>query len=246
MMKMESQRQLRKHSKRYSKKDVDRINAIKFKKNGLIGILTRKYISSNITKIIAGTAIKPNQITFFALFLGLIGCVLVSTGQSSYLIYAGIVLFISKVFDSVDGELARVKGLQSKKGAWLDALSDRFKENILIFCITLGLFNQTGEVIVWYYGFIATIGLHMQAVVLEYTGQMDKKALQTTQEDTFLVKLARKIRIKPQFLALQADTYLFFTFVLIVFNKLLYALWFHMIVLNLYWILIVFFVYKAK
>jgi len=166
-----------------------------------------------------------------------------STGGRVNLVIAGVLIFISKIFDAVDGELARLKKMETARGAWLDGISDRFKENLIFFGIALGLYNQTGNVVVWYYAFIAIISIHMLSIVLEHTGRMDKKILQKTQEDTLLVKLARKLGIKPQFLALQADTYLFITYIAIMLNQLMFILWFFMIVMNLYWLTIVVLVY---
>ena len=77
-------------------------------------------------------------------------------------------------------------------------------------------------------------------------GKMDSGILQRTQEGTFIVKIARRLGIKPQYLALQADVYLFITSVLIIANQLKLILWFYMVVMNFYWLIIVFLVYKKK
>ena len=86
----------------------------------------------------------------------------------------------------------------------------------------------------------------MLSIVLEHTGMMDKNALKSTQEDFWLVRLAKKIGIRPQFLALQADTYLFIIYVGIILNQLMSILWFFMIMMNLYWIAIVILVFIKK
>ncbi len=228
------------------KKILNEINKVKYEKNGIIGVFTRKHISTKISLILSKTKITPNQITLFSFIIGIVGIFFLSTGERINLVIAGILIFWSKIFDAVDGEIARIKRMETKTGAWLDGISDRFKENLLFFGIALGLYNQTGDVMVWYYSFIAIISIHMLSIVLEHTGQMDKRALQNTHSNFWLVKLTTKLRIKPQYLALQADTYLFITYSLIILNKLMLVLWFFMIVMNLYWILIVIMVFINK
>ncbi|MBT6774369.1 CDP-alcohol phosphatidyltransferase family protein [Candidatus Woesearchaeota archaeon] len=225
---------------------MDDINKEKYQKNGIIGVLTRKFISTKISSLLAKTRLTPNQITLFSLIIGLIGIYFLSTGERTNLIVAGILIFFSKIFDAVDGELARLKRMETPRGAWIDGISDRFKENLIFLGVAIALYRQTGDVYVWLYAFIAVISIHMLSIVLEHTGMMDKNALKNTQEDFWMVRFAKKIGIRPQFLALQADTYLFIIYVSIILNQLMFILWFFMVVMNLYWIVIVILVFIKK
>ena len=227
-----------------SKEQMDKANKVKYENNGLVGVFTRKYISTRITRVVAQTSLRPNQITFISLLVGAIAVYFLSTGQRFNLVIAGILIFFSKILDAVDGELARVKKLETKRGAWLDGISDRLKENLYFFGIALGLYNQTGNVMAWYYAFVAAMGVHMLSIVLEHTGIMDKIVLKNTHGDFWLVRFARKFGIKPQYIALQADTYLFVLYAGVMLNQLMFVLWFFMIVVNLYWLAIVVLVYK--
>lgn len=229
-----------------SKEQLDKANASKYEKNGIIGVFTRKYISTKITALACRTSLKPNQITFISLFIGITASYFLSTGQRLNLVIAGVLIFFSKILDAVDGELARVKKLETKRGAWLDGISDRLKENLYFFGIALGLYNQTGDVMAWYYAFIAVIAVHMLSIVLEHTGIMDKTVLKNTHSDFWLVRFARKLGMKPQYIALQADTYLFVLYVGVILNQLMFVLWFFMIVVNLYWLAIVVLVYSKS
>src|SRR3989344_4468809 len=227
-------------------KQLEQANALKYEKNGIVGVFTRKHISTRITALVCRTALMPNHITFISLIVGITATYFLSTGERINLIIAGILIFFSKVLDAVDGEVARVKKLETKRGAWLDGISDRLKENLYFFGIALGLYNQTGNVMAWYYAFVAVIGVHMLSIVLEHTGMMDKSILKSTHGDFWLVLFARKFGIKPQYIALQADTYLFVLYMGVVFNQLMFVLWFFMIVVNLYWLAIVVLVYKRS
>ncbi len=226
--------------------DLEQINQVKYQKNGIIGVFTRKHISTKISSWLAQISITPTQITFFSLLLGISGIYLLSTGERYNLIAAGLLIFLSKIFDAVDGEVARLKQMCTPRGAWLDGLSDRFKENLLCLGLALGLYHQTGEIAVWYYSFLGIIGLHMLSLVLEHTGRMGKEVLGQAHQEFWLVKFAKKIRLKPQYLALQADTYLFVIYVSIILNQLWFTLWFIIIAINLYWLAIVIVIYRYK
>ena len=227
-------------------KQLEQANAIKYEKNGIVGVFTRKHISTRITALVCRTELKPNHITIISLLIGILATYFLSTGERINLLIAGILIFFSKVLDAVDGEVARVKKLETKMGAWLDGISDRLKENLYFFGIALGLYNQTGNVMAWYYAFIAVISVHMLSIVLEHTGIMDKGMLKSTHGEFWLVRLVRKLGIKPQYIALRADTYLFFFYVGVLFNQLVFVLWFFMIVVNLYWLAIAVLVYKKS
>ncbi|HEY5268134.1 MAG TPA: CDP-alcohol phosphatidyltransferase family protein [Candidatus Saccharimonadales bacterium] len=72
--------------------------------------------------------ITPNMITISGLLLHLIvaWCII-----DNKLILAAILLIIFGLFDTLDGELARLQKKQSAIGSLLDASTDRFKEVIL-------------------------------------------------------------------------------------------------------------------
>ena len=81
------------------------------------------------------TPITPNQVTLLSLFTALIGLatLLLCPGQVG-LIAAALVLHLAFVLDCVDGQLARIKGLSSPVGAYLDFLVDELKAVLLIAC----------------------------------------------------------------------------------------------------------------
>jgi len=86
-------------------------------------------------KIISKTKITPNQLTIIGMFLGLIVTVLVIIDYNKYLILSGAILVIRNGFDCLDGELARLKRLESDLGGKLDTISDRYTELIISWSI---------------------------------------------------------------------------------------------------------------
>lgn len=73
--------------------------------------------------------LTPNQVTVISIFFAL---------ASAYYLYIGdilmglIMLIISGYLDLVDGAIARAKGLVSKTGAYIDTITDRYVEIILL------------------------------------------------------------------------------------------------------------------
>jgi phosphatidylglycerophosphate synthase len=218
--------------------EIRKVDDFKFKKNGIIGILTRKYLACHITNFFCKTNITPIQVTGIGFLITILAVMLILTAEPTYLIIAGILLYFSKVFDSVDGQLARVTKRTSDKGAWLDNIVDRFKEITIIFAITFALFQQTSNGQVWIYGILALISVYMLSVVLSTSGKTDENKLRETHNKFFLTKFVKKMGISTQFLAIQSDTYLFITALLLIFNQLLIALMFFAIIINLYWLAI--------
>jgi archaetidylinositol phosphate synthase len=72
------------------------------------------------------TGVTPNQLT-------LLGTVLVMGSALAYVKHErawilGVSVALLEMFDNLDGALARVSGLRTRFGAYLDAVTDRYKE----------------------------------------------------------------------------------------------------------------------
>ncbi|MEY2663979.1 MAG: hypothetical protein RIR35_787, partial [Actinomycetota bacterium] len=109
-----------------------RLQAASREDDGFFSTLILRKISRRITSVLVEKNVTPNTVTLFSLIIGFISAYAASQGR--YLI-GGLLLLLSLIFDCVDGEIARYKSEFSALGAWLDALSDRFKEFIYIFAL---------------------------------------------------------------------------------------------------------------
>lgn len=96
-------------------------------------------ISLRITRVVCRFPITPNQITAVSVVLGLAACALVARGDRVSLAWAGLLVFASLMFDSVDGELARIRHMGSKAGMWLDNLADDLVDTTLLVCMGAGI-----------------------------------------------------------------------------------------------------------
>lgn len=101
---------------------------------------------------IKNTGILPNHLTFLSFILGLAAVGIMIQRYSTFRTSASILLFLSLVFDSADGQLARLKRITSSFGYWFDKITDRIKESLVIFAITYVAYNQTSRIEIWYLG----------------------------------------------------------------------------------------------
>ena len=77
---------------------------------------------------LSGGRLTPNGVTWFGFAMHIPIALLIASNQ---LIWAGILLIIFGLFDTLDGELARLRNMVTNGGGFLDASTDRFKEVIL-------------------------------------------------------------------------------------------------------------------
>jgi len=114
-------------------------------KDGFLARHLDRRLSRFVSKRLSHTRVVPNQITLTGVAIGLIGALLLSRpGYWPQLI--GSLLFLSfAVMDGVDGEVSRLRLLDSQFGYYLDMITDNVV-NVAIFSgIAFGLYHDTGD-----------------------------------------------------------------------------------------------------
>jgi phosphatidylglycerophosphate synthase len=87
-------------------------------------------ISRPITRLLVGTPITPNQVSYAVAVIGLLGCWFTARpGQQNLVIGAALVL-VAGFIDGCDGELSRLRLTSSKYGAWLDTIVDELTTTV--------------------------------------------------------------------------------------------------------------------
>lgn len=104
-------------------------------------------LSRFLAKLLSKTKIHPNYISMFGLLSTLGTSILIVAiypiiGLRSKL-YIAVALYVAYLLDKTDGDLARLKGLASVRGAYLDSFLDRIGEVMLFiaFVIATGFSN---------------------------------------------------------------------------------------------------------
>lgn len=112
------------------------------------GFMARHFdrrISQFFSKRLVQTNIKPNQVTLIGVSIGLTAAFLLSL--SSYWAHLlGALLFVFCVIvDGVDGEVARLKLMESRFGHYLDITTDNLVHVAVFVGIAFGLYHGTGN-----------------------------------------------------------------------------------------------------
>jgi len=84
--------------------------------------------------------LHPDAVTIIGCVMHIPIAVLIAIGH--YDLLAAVLLIIFGLFDTLDGELARLQKRSSPRGMLLDASTDRFKETMLYTGIALALANS--------------------------------------------------------------------------------------------------------
>ncbi len=97
----------------------------------ITNVVYRRF-SRPIARFLMKFDVHPNTITYFAFALGLFSAYVIASGR----VYEGVaLLFISQIFDCVDGDLARLANKTSRYGAFIDRVFDRFVDAAIIIAI---------------------------------------------------------------------------------------------------------------
>lgn len=123
--------------------------------DGFIARVVNRRISGPMTRRLLRTGMTPHLATVLAFLATLVAAGLIATGERWGLIAGGLGVMLGSALDGVDGELARVSGRASRRGATLDTLLDRYADLAVI----LGLIAATTPTTtVWAWGFAAACG----------------------------------------------------------------------------------------
>lgn len=99
--------------------------------------------------------VSPNTLTVLGLVFIVIGSVVLLSG---FMLTAGVFILIGNICDALDGYLARKYNQQSRFGAFLDSVIDRYSDIIPMFSI---LYFFKDDVLVFLLTSLAIIGSYM-------------------------------------------------------------------------------------
>ncbi len=92
-----------------------------------------------IARALAGTRISADEVTLWALVAGLVGGQLFLYPDRRLNALGFLMWVVSDVFDSADGQLARLRGASTRFGRALDGISDSLRFAYLYLCLLLRL-----------------------------------------------------------------------------------------------------------
>jgi archaetidylinositol phosphate synthase len=96
----------------------------------------------NIGKVFASTGLSANFWTAVGLGFAFASSIVYGIHMQYSFIWGGILLLISGFFDIVDGQVARITGKTSKRGAFLDSVFDKIAEVAIFLGILVGGYSE--------------------------------------------------------------------------------------------------------
>ena len=143
--------------------------------DGVISKHLNRSLSLQISRILFRLPITANQMTGLTLLVGLVGayCAVKINFLMAFLIFQ-----ITSILDGCDGEIARLKFQKTKKGAWLDTVSDNIIYVTFIFCFGWGM-AEFYSYPIYLYITLLILALVSLALVIMYS-YLKKKNLEGT------------------------------------------------------------------
>ena len=111
-----------------------------------------------LTRMFLNTPISPNQITLISFLFGLMSAFLFFQGNYESSLIASGLLVLSTWIDGADGEIARLKFMESDIGKKLDIYCDNIIHFLVFTSIGCGAYFKSGETLFLYFGGLAGLG----------------------------------------------------------------------------------------
>jgi phosphatidylglycerophosphate synthase len=112
--------------------------------DGFYAQLNRR-ISIPISRQLIKWPVTPNMVSLFTLAVGLASSLLLATGGYWYMLAGALLSLGASILDGCDGEVARLKLMESDFGCWLETACDYLYYLFLLIGLMLGLERTSGS-----------------------------------------------------------------------------------------------------
>ena len=123
--------------------------------DGYVSKYINRRLSEPMAHLLARTRITPNQMSWAAFCIAVLSFVSFIFNQN---IIAGLLVQLSSVVDGIDGSVARLKGMTSAFGGFLDSMLDRYADILIVLGLTLWSMSHEIYPGIWLVGFLAIAG----------------------------------------------------------------------------------------
>ena len=121
-----------------------------------------------VERIFMKMGMPPTPVTLSSIIFGVLSVIAFLFGGFNGFLTGAILLQLSYILDCADGQVARLKNMQSDFGGTLDFISDLAVEMPLYFAITFALYKEFATVWIWVVGFAVIYGIFMSHYLLRY------------------------------------------------------------------------------
>lgn len=124
--------------------------------DGYVSRYVNRRASEPMARLLARTRATPNQITWAAFGIAFLAFMSFIYGLN---IIGGLLVQLSSVVDGIDGSLARLKGMASAFGGFLDAVLDRYSDVLIVLGLSWWSLSHEAYPGIWLAGFLAIAGI---------------------------------------------------------------------------------------
>lgn len=101
-------------------------------------------MSLPLSKLLIRTSLTPNAVSVLINLIGVLCGPFYALGHA---VLGALFMQAATVLDRCDGEVARIKLMETKKGQWVDTISDQFTVLSFLIGVPVGYYLQTGSTI---------------------------------------------------------------------------------------------------
>jgi len=150
-------------------------NSLRKPTDGFLSRHLERRLSLSLTRLLAKTSLKPNHITFSIVLLGALAATLFAKPSPPYQAAGSLLFWFSSFLDGCDGEIARLKFMETRLGGWLDLWSDNLIHAMVFGGIGIGLYRGTGEAQWIFLGGTAILGVFLSVSWISWTVLKNKE-----------------------------------------------------------------------
>jgi phosphatidylglycerophosphate synthase len=115
-----------------------------------------------VLRVLYPLPVSANQITLLALIMGIVSAGFYLSNNAYSLVGAALFLYAKLFLDNVDGNLARVRGEESRFGRFFDSFTDFSVTLIVYLAITWRIVEETSDGSLWLLGGVAMVSGFIQ------------------------------------------------------------------------------------
>ena len=176
------------------KAEKELLSRLKKPSDGLISRYLNRFFSTRVSKHLVETDVTPNQMSLITFLISCIGSVFFFQRGHINLFLGGLIVQISSVLDGCDGEIARLKFQESKIGAWIDSVLDRYADAFMIIGLNYYVFAIKTNILFYIIGFLSLTGTLINSYTADKYDSLMKKKF-STKKNKYFLRVGRDIRV---------------------------------------------------
>ena len=207
-------------------------------KDGLVDTYLNRKLSRPLTRFFLSTALTPNQITVLSCLIGLLGAACFFQADYWGPVLGALLLQLSAVIDCCDGEVARMKFLESRLGAWLDITLDTVVHIATFVGLGFAVWAQGGTQAPF-----VLVGLMVGGIVMSFACVVvaDRTVVPDPYQRTWQARLLHRMVF-----GLASRDYSLLIFLCAVFQQLSWFLWAAAIGVQVFWLTVAILLYHFR